>query len=377
LNAAQQVLNTTLDLAVGRYISQEQANIAAKNAIDQVNQGLADHAGALSLDAGAGRENYNAMLSATQSQLAYSQAILASTGDIGAALVPLQQYRIQLVAWRDQLVAEGNTAGAGLVDQLLARLDGGIAQVQARTPIYNAAGQQIGTAVVTGGADGSSNLGDVILNNVGQAEAGVGGQVPAFDAQGRAIGNATSEGGDAGIKALADFLGNGVLNALNSAGIMGANAHNVGYGIGVKLIDGVGAGMDAESGWLVSKAAGIIDRTVAAMRTAAANASPSKRTRDEVGIPMAQGVAVGLSDGERAIGTAATNTVDAAISAMNTAVSRLGTARRGGGHTYIDFNINVAGVNDDRMARVVGEQLGAGAVDALTRRGIVVKARVG
>lgn len=64
--------------------------------------------------------------------------------------------------------------------------------------------------------------------------------------------------------------------------------------IGVQGIQGMVDGMYSQSGFLYSAAASIVSQAIAAMRMAADIHSPSKKTAELVGAPLAQGVGVGF-----------------------------------------------------------------------------------
>jgi hypothetical protein len=240
------------------------------------------------------------------------------------------------------------------------------------------------------------------------ANTAVGAAVTATDRQGGNMANAATGVGQQGTSGLGSGLsGTGnvataaVDNAANSAALAGANMHNIGYGIGASFIDGMAAGAEANDSYLSGTLADIVRRGVAAAKGAAGISSPSKVFRDEVGLPIAQGIGAGLDAGQSGVLASADDLVNSTAALMARSVGGLhsnwsltGVSDRLRGHhlhngkvtsnggssdqtQVFSFNVNVSGVSDPAVARTVGEQVGKGAVDALTRRGVVTTARLG
>jgi hypothetical protein len=64
--------------------------------------------------------------------------------------------------------------------------------------------------------------------------------------------------------------------------------------VGLQISTGIAAGVYAGAPFINSAVASVVNAGIAAGRGAAKAKSPSKKTRDEIGIPLAQGIAVGV-----------------------------------------------------------------------------------
>lgn len=82
----------------------------------------------------------------------------------------------------------------------------------------------------------------------------------------------------------------GIRGAVNSIGSL----YGQGASIGASLGQGIAAGIQGQIGAVASAAASLVSAALAAARNAGAIASPSKKTRDLVGVPLVQGVIVGM-----------------------------------------------------------------------------------
>jgi len=87
----------------------------------------------------------------------------------------------------------------------------------------------------------------------------------------------------------------GIRGAVNSIGSL----YGQGASIGASLGQGIAAGIQGQIGAIAGAAAAAVSAALAAARNAGSIASPSKKTRDLVGIPLAQGLIVGM-DSQRA-----------------------------------------------------------------------------
>ena len=68
--------------------------------------------------------------------------------------------------------------------------------------------------------------------------------------------------------------------------------------VGSALIQGIGSGMQAYQGWLGTIAYNAVANAVASAKAAGQIASPSKVMRNEVGLMLSEGMALGIEDGE-------------------------------------------------------------------------------
>ena len=64
--------------------------------------------------------------------------------------------------------------------------------------------------------------------------------------------------------------------------------------LGSNLVEGIGVGADGKKDWLSGKLGGIVTSAIDAAKKAGIIKSPSRKTRDEVGIPLVQGIVVGM-----------------------------------------------------------------------------------
>jgi hypothetical protein len=105
----------------------------------------------------------------------------------------------------------------------------------------------------------------------------------------------------------------------------------------------------------------------------------------KIGASFGAGIAYGVMDSVGQVRSASETLATAMMfsptgsimSGAWSAAQRAGAAGGGGNRLTVQFNINVHGVSDPSLARTVGEQVGEGAMDALTRRGVSVTARMG
>jgi len=99
---------------------------------------------------------------------------------------------------------------------------------------------------------------------------------------------------------------------------------------------------------------------------------------------MGDGLSIGLDDTASQVGSSMENLLAAGsipdgYAPFVPAVGPDAGGRRAAtaGTTTVTFDIDVHGVSDLATARRVGEQIGEAASEALTRRGVVVTARLG
>ena len=86
--------------------------------------------------------------------------------------------------------------------------------------------------------------------------------------------------------------------------------------LGSSLVEGIGVGADGKKDWLSGKLGGIVSAAIEAARKVGLIASPSKKTRDEIGKPLAEGIGVGIEKNAHtatdAMGNLINDVVDAA-----------------------------------------------------------------
>lgn len=419
LDAAAKGLNATLDITLGRFVSQQQAHVAFDTSLAAVNTALTENGVAVDFGSAAAEKNVTAVNQAAGAATAWSSAIAANGGTVAEQQVPLQMYGVSLQTLRDNLAAAG--ADTSFVDGLIAHNNAALGEIQASVPLFNAAGVQVGTGVTTGAADGSASLSNVVLNNSNAAHEAVSNSAPVFDAAGNRVGSAVASGAGEGASGTSPAVAGEVDRAAGAAALAGANMHNIGYGIGASFSSGIGDGIIANDGYVQAQARQVVVDAETAARTAAESHSPS-RLFARLGTDLSAGLAVGMDAGIPLVTEAAKAQLDAAVmqagwDALNAYLRTAAAGTEPGGDFYngpaldpkdyhdghyddprlagastpftpsavvasapgppIEFNIEVHGVDDPATGRAVGEQIAEGATAALGRRGFVVTARMG
>lgn len=161
----------------------------------------------------------------------------------------------------------------------------------------------------------------------------------------------------------------GVVGVLNQAySIVGSPARIAGLTIGGQLGEGIHDGLAMWDRLIAMEAEQIIRNAEQAARREAQSQSPSQLFAD-LGADLALGMAEGIEAQTKAVQLSMREVV------LATASAATGGTTGGVSSQQISFNVEVHGVTDPAVARQVGQQIGNGAVDALTRRGVVVAAR--
>lgn len=118
--------------------------------------------------------------------------------------------------------------------------------------------------------------------------------------------------------------------------------------IGVQGIQGMIDGMYSQSGFLYSAAASIVSQAISAMRAAADIHSPSKKTAELVGKPLAQGVGVGFEQAYPGVMSRLRNVFNASMAQTSARLQSAATA--GGGTVTREVTNNNTTV--DRVIRI-------------------------
>lgn len=141
------------------------------------------------------------------------------------------------------------------------------------------------------------------------------------------------EGLPAGMAVGASGTGAAAMGALSYAAAKVATFDMVSPGskIGQELTAGVAAGIRKGEGSLVAQAGATVRRALDAAMAAAGISSPSKLFRDEVGLPIAQGIAAGIDLGQGEVNAATSRAIDAAV-----------TFAKGGGRSLVSPNAGAA-----------------------------------
>ncbi|MFJ4173413.1 hypothetical protein [Microbacterium sp. NPDC089696] len=145
----------------------------------------------------------------------------------------------------------------------------------------------------------------------------------------------------AGMQAGAQAGRGGVIGAFGGLqGAIGATLAGAGgwfYGVGAAMMQGIARGIGDNSGGVSRAAASAVDRAVNAARAAGDIHSPSRRTNREIGLPLVQGIAVGITKGAAGVRRSMVSAID--FSGLRgespTLTAEEGTTSRGGVSLHI------------------------------------------
>lgn len=111
--------------------------------------------------------------------------------------------------------------------------------------------------------------------------------------------------------------------------------------LGSNLVEGIGVGADGKKDWLSGKLAGIVDAGIKAAKKAGIIKSPSRKMRDEVGVPLVQGIAVGIEK-EKDLPAESMGKV------FDTLEKRLDAERKKSIKTVKDYNADIADLEKEK-----------------------------
>lgn len=202
-----------------------------------------------------------------------------------------------------------------------------------------------------------------------------------YHAGGAAVGGAAAQGHQGGVAPIPGDAHSAVSAAVSTIHGLGNPAYTAGAVVGAQFGDGVRGGIASRISGVVAEARKMVLDAVAAAKAAIGVSSPSKATRDELGIPMAQGVAVGIDSGA-ALAASATSALVLGAVAAGAAVPLPfpggGYGSHGGDSPIsITFKIDVSGVSNPGEAHEVGRAAVRGAIselDGATRRRLSIGA---
>lgn len=176
------------------------------------------------------------------------------------------------------------------------------------------------------------------------------------------------EAGTAPAVGAATNLSQSAVNAVSS----GLNAGS-GNSLGGNFAGGIAAGIQGGTGAVVAAAQAAANQAMSAATVALRVSSPSKRTRDEIGVPFAQGIGVGIMDGMRTVAANVRQGIDGLMQTVTPAPS-LSAAGAGGasGGNNVTINVPVTFLgNPDRREVAAGINSGIDDVlDGLRRVGL-------
>lgn len=117
-----------------------------------------------------------------------------------------------------------------------------------------------------------------------------------------------------GMRSGAESARGGVVGAFSGLrGSIDASLSGAGgwfYPVGAAIVQGIARGISDNSGGVARAAAAAVDKAVSAGRVAGEIHSPSRRTAREIGLPWAQGIAVGIDSGAAGIRKSMESSID-------------------------------------------------------------------
>lgn len=369
---AVSTLRNELSLLEGNYLGSVGAGLTLQQQFVSFDANLYKFNGTLGTTAAEILSSQQSLVGMGNAALAASSATAQNGETLYAQIAPLVQYQSQLDLVRSALAAAGDSAGVEFVDKLAAANQRAIDNLTASAPEFQNSGSAAAGAGAAGVASQAGAFGAAGSAGGAAGAGGVAGQGGAFAGAGQGVGAAGTAGLAGGLAGMPGVASGSVLESVNAAALAGANAHNVGYGIGAAFIEGIADGADANSTYLSSTLSGIVNTALASAKSAAEIGSPSKLFAREVGLPIAQGVALGIDKGASYVDRAGAGL----INASSPFVPGIGGPGRGGGGG-INIVVEVNGVSDPAEAKRAGENAGEGIATALIRRGVVVATRTG
>lgn len=125
--------------------------------------------------------------------------------------------------------------------------------------------------------------------------------------------------------------------------------------LGASIAQGVAGGIHSNAGLVAAAAVAMVDSAIAAGKAAAVSHSPSKRAADELGLPLIQGVVMGIYAGMPALQDAARLTVDLFAGTVVSAFQSIAMPQLLSGPLMDNFEKKVKALNDNlarRAARI-------------------------
>ena len=145
----------------------------------------------------------------------------------------------------------------------------------------------------------------------------------------------------------------------------GFSLYAEGNAIGSSLGSGIAIGIASSAGVVAAAAAGVVNVAAQAARNAAQIASPSRLFARTIGVPIGQGVAVGITSTRPLVNTSMANLIGG-IPAQSVSTAQLigsqatgRTSGAGGGNTYVRV---INAVKSDEMQRLIAQAEKGGAV---------------
>lgn len=247
--------------------------------------------------AAAGTAGTNQVTAAAQGITA-GIGIIASAAGLSGQAVPDQI---------NQKTPQSNAAGAAHGTQTAAGLT-------AQAGTVTAAANKIGTSIVDGINQGAtSKQGDLNSTLLSEVKSAI--SHAAADAGGQSVGVAMDNGVVQGIQQSSGSIASALLGAVKSA--IGSAANQAGgQSVGAALDNGIAAGISGNSGVVAAAASAVVSHAVQAAANTGQIKSPSQLFRDQIGLPIAQGLALGITDGTTAVEDSAKQLIGAGLAAV-------------------------------------------------------------
>lgn len=230
-----------------------------------------------------------------------------------------------------QAIASSFGAQTGTITAALqAVITAAIAGANATAATANAVGTAMIAAVGAGIGAGAGTVISAMQAMVQSAIDGGNAAAAGADAIGTAMTAATAAGVGAGTGTIV-----GAMQAAIGAAIDGGIGAAAGASaIGAAIAQGIAAGIGANTGLIVDAAVAAVGAAIAGAKAAAGIASPSKVAVDEIGKPIAQGVALGMESETSLVQDAAVNMVTGTMDAARPYLEQAASEFKNWGLTF-------------------------------------------
>lgn len=128
-------------------------------------------------------------------------------------------------------------------------------------------------------------------------------------------------GMESGLSSLSSTVSSAMSSAISTVSGYSGSAYSSGYSIGSQISSGVSAGVSAGGGSIASSLISACQGAISEAKASIQSSSPSRLTKKKLGIPMVQGVAVGIQSQSKLVTQALSKTV---TNATSKASSKLG-----------------------------------------------------
>lgn len=134
--------------------------------------------------------------------------------------------------------------------------------------------------------------------------------------------------------------------------------------IGENIINGIKGGITKAAVWLLDTVENIAERVLNTLKWVLGIESPSKEAAKQVGMPVAEGIGVGLSKGMRGVGMQLQSAMDSLLGDITLAPTLQPATAGGGGPLTLNVYVSGNGTYE------TGRQVGRGVLDELRAAGV-------